>query len=486
MGATSGIGSGAAGPWDRVQAILADGRQGASAERDYASVLPAVLNAAMHRRPFIAGWLSRGGGAPLELITNAGPLPEPGAPDRQGARLQGRPQGRREFGESSRAIDHDARGALFDERDDLDSSVVIESSRIIGPGGVIEPSRVIDPGRPLGSGPAGGASVIVEPSRSGGGALETGDAIEPSSLLEPKELLFPWGARGVPMPGSLLTDLDRLVWAPCPGRQAPPLGWDTPQLTVEAAVGYLGARDGRRGGNDAAGRRQTLFESALVTLMARPFGWLVVAEPSELIDTEIAELRTQLNVLRRYDEEHSRFDASRAERRLAELDAFREAGLWNVRVLAGAATEQELRLIAPVLVGSVDLAAHPYRLRSAEEPRDLADALASKLADPVDGAQVPFAATAGALAALTGLPRGEVPGVRVLDPTSFDVTSETMNEAVSGLSAEMSAEGDPRGEAAIDLGAILDGQDRRVGRFRVPLAPLNRQAFVTRAPGSRP
>lgn len=484
MGATSGIGSGAAGPWYRVQAILADGRQGASAERDYASVLPAVLNAAMHRRPFIAGWLSRGGGAPLELITNAGPLPEPGAPDRQAARLQGRPQGRREFGESSRAIDHDARGALFDERDDLDSSVVIESSRIIGPGGVIEPSRVIDPGRPLGSGPAGGASVIVEPSRSGRGALETVDAIEPSSLFEPKELLFPWGARGVPMPGSLLTDLDRLLWAPCPGRQAPPLGWDTPQLTVEAAVGYLGARDGRRGGNDAGGRRQTLFESALVTLMARPFGWLVVAEPSELIDTEIAELRTQLNVLRRYDEEHSRFDASRAERRLAELDAFREAGLWNVRVLAGAATEQELRLIAPVLVGSVDLAAHPYRLRSAEEPRDLADALASKLADPVDGAQVPFAATAGALAALTGLPRGEVPGVRVLDPTSFDVTSETMNEAVGGLSAEMSADGDPRGEAAIDLGAILDGQDRRVGRFRVPLATLNRHAFVTGATGS--
>jgi uncharacterized protein len=483
MGATSGIGSGAAGPWYRVQAILADGRQGASAERDYASVLPAALNAAMHRRPFVAGWLSRGGGAPLELITNAGPLPEPGAPDRQAqaGRLQGRPHARREFSEPSRAIDP---GALFDEQDDLDSSVVIESSRIIGPGGAIEPSRVIDPGQPLRSGPAGGASVIVEPSRSAGGVLEAVDAIEPSSLFEPKELLFPWGARGVPMPGSLLTDLDRLLWAPCPGRQAPPLGWDTPQLTVQAAVGYLGARDGRRAGDDAAGRRQTLFESALVTLMARPFGWLVVAEPSELIDTEIAELRTQLNVLRRYDEEHSRFDASRAERRLAELDAFREAGLWNVRVLAGAATEQELRLIAPVLVGSVDLAAHPYRLRSAEEPRDLADALASKLADPVDGAQVPFAATAGALAALTGLPRGEVPGVRVLDPTSFDVTSETMSEAVSGLSAEMSADGDPRGEAAIDLGAILDGQERRVGTFRVPLATLNRHAFVTGATGS--
>src|SRR6516225_807187 len=82
MGATSGIGGGAAGPWYRVQAMTADGRRGTTAERDYASVLPAVLNAALHRRPFVAGWLSRGGGAPLELITNAGPLPEPGAADR--------------------------------------------------------------------------------------------------------------------------------------------------------------------------------------------------------------------------------------------------------------------------------------------------------------------------------------------------------------------------------------------------------------------
>ncbi len=500
MGATSGIGGGAAGPWYRVQAIMADGRHGGSAERDYASVLPAALNAAMHRRPFVAGWLSRGGGAPLELITNAGPLPEPGAPDRhgQGTRLQDLPRVRSQFSESSRAIDPSeviepdpftGRRTDTDPRRDIDSGLIIESSRIIGPGAVIEPSRVIEPGLPAGPGASG---RVVEPGRAAGGAaLETRDAIDPIGMFEPRELLFPWGARGVPMPGGLLADLDRLVWAPCPGRQAPPLGWDTPQMAVDAAVGYLGRgalqpRDGR-GGGDQAGRQPTLFESALVTLMARPFGWLVVAEPSELIDTEIAELRTQLNVLRRYDEEHSRFDAGRAERRLAELDAFREAGLWNVRVLAGAATEQELRLIAPVLVGSVDLAAHPYRLRSAEEPRDLADALAAKLADPVDGAQVPFAATAGALAALTGLPRGEVPGVRVLDPSCFDVTSETMSEAGGRPGPEGSGSsdaGDARGEAAIDLGAILDGQDRQVGTFRVPLATLNRHAFITGSTGA--
>ncbi len=233
--------------------------------------------------------------------------------------------------------------------------------------------------------------------------------------------------------------------------------------------GPLGASD------QGAGQQATLFESALTTLISRPFGWLVVAEPTAMLDAETAELRTQLNVLRRYDEEHARFDADRAQRRLAELDAFREAGLWNVRVLAGAATEGELRLIAPVLVGSVDLSAHPYRLRSAAEARDLADALVAKYLDASDGAEVPFAATAGALAALTGLPRLEVPGVRVLRPGYFDLTSETSQTSEAGQSS---------GEQAIELGTILDVADRPVGAFEVPLATLNRHAFVTGATGA--
>src|SRR5229473_2106271 len=126
MGATSGIGGGAAGPWYRVQAMTADGRRGATAERDYASVLPAVLNAALHRRPFVAGWLSRGGGAPLELITNAGPLPEPG--------------------------------------------------RGVGPGSVIEPGGAIEPGRVIGPGRA----IAIEPR----GHAEPGGTIEPNGVIE--------------------------------------------------------------------------------------------------------------------------------------------------------------------------------------------------------------------------------------------------------------------------------------------------------------
>lgn len=344
------------GPWYRIQSIAAPSRS-SSAEWDFVTVLPAVLSAAQRDRPFAIGWLSRGSGAPLELITNAGPLSPPRQPRR-------------------------ATGAL----------------------GV----------------PAG-----------------------------PQPLLFPGGARGVQLGQEYLADLADLVWTPCPGRQAPPLG-------------------GRREFDPDELKRPTLFESTLITLMSRPFAWLVVAEPTDLLDAEVAHLRTQLNVLRQYGDasERSRFDAERAERRMQELDAFREAGLWNVRVLAGGATADELRQIAPVLVGSVEMSHHPYRLRSAQGAvYPLDEALAITMQDPADGAAAPFAATAGALAALAGLPRREVPGVRVLDAGFFDVTSEA-------------------DDGELNLGEILDGQDRAVGSFRVPLGTLNRHAFVTGATGS--
>jgi uncharacterized protein len=392
MGATAGISGGAAGHWYRVQCVSAD-CLGGTTDRDYATVLPAILNAARRRRPFIAGWLSRGGGAPLELITNAGPLPA--APQ---------PAGPGQTGDS--ATD------------------------------------------------AGG------PGDQSGGRME--------------ELLFPWGARGVAIDGNMLADLDQLVWAPCPGRQVPLAGagpagaWTGPPWAGGTGHGGSGSpvpSGGIASGQPAAGP-PTLFEAALQTLMGRTFGWLIVADPTDLLDAETAELRNQLNVLRHYDEENARFDADRAQRRLAELDAYREAGLWNVRVLVGAATEPELELIAPLLAGSADLSAHPYRLRCAEGAQEFADVLAAKLTDPLDGSQVPFAATAGVLAALTGLPRREVPGVRVLEAGYFDVTSEA------------------GGEPAIGLGDILDVADRRVGALRVPLATLNRHALVTGATGA--
>ncbi|MEV4254385.1 ATP-binding protein [Spirillospora sp. NPDC049652] len=347
------------GPWYRIQAIPAPER-GPSAEGDFVSVLPAALSAARLGRPFVVGWLSRGGGAPLELVTNAGPV-----------------------------------GA--------------------------------------GSG-----------------------------------LLFPSGGRGVPVGEEWLDRAERMVWTRCPGRLAPP---------GPAA-----------GGDPGPG----LFESTLVTLMERPFGWFVVADPCDErdLDAEMRELHHELRMLRRGEDEQARLAVARADRRVAELDAFREAGLWRVRVLAGAASEAELAQIAPVLVGSLDIGHHPYRLRSGRGAGGFAETLAADASpdriggapdrpgagsDRLGGAGLPdaeqrfgFTATAGALAALAGLPRREVPGLRVLDAGYFDVTSETGDEPEDG---------------AIGLGDILDGHDRVVGRFAVPRSTVNRHVFVTGATG---
>ena len=374
-----GIAGGA--PWYRVVAIP-DVSYGGSAERDYAAVLPAVLEAAARSRPLVTGWLARGRGAPLELFTNSGPLLADGS------------------------------------------------------------------ARP--------------------------------------DLLFPWGARGVLARPGLGDDLAALTWAACPGRQAPPAGTAGGQhnqgstgngsvpASQHAAGGYSWLAPGTGPGPP------TLFESALTTLMTRPFGWLVVAEPSQEIDHEVFALRGQLNVLRRFDEEGARFEADRAASRLAELDAFREAGLWNVRVLVGAASAGQLAVIAPMLVGAADLSAHPYRLRRPDcPPADLASALAVVTEDPHHRAgqdpdrghpagAVPFSATAGLLAALAGLPRREVPGVRLLDVGYFDVTAEP----------------EPTSAPGISVGTILDGQDRPVGDLAVPLATLNRHALITGATGS--
>ncbi|ROO91107.1 DNA helicase HerA-like ATPase [Actinocorallia herbida] len=311
----------APGPWMRIDAVPAAQRT-ASPEWDFLTMLPAALSAAQQGRPFVAGWMSRGGGTPLELVTNA----------------------------------------------------------VSGDGG----------------------------------------------------LLFPNGARGIPYSGDWLGEADRLVWARCPGRQAPPL----PSPPAEGA---------------------SLFESMLVTLLGRPFGWLVAAEPrtEPELDEEVRAVRHELRMARR--DEQGGFE--RLERRLAELDAYREGALWDVRVLAGAASHADLERVAPVLVGSVELGHHPYRLRTGRGAHTLREALAGA----EDG--FPFSATAGVLAPLAGLPRREVPGVRVLDSGSFDVTSET-----------------PPG--GLVLGDILDGRDRPVGAFTVPLETLNRHAFVTGATGS--
>jgi hypothetical protein len=205
----------------------------------------------------------------------------------------------------------------------------------------------------------------------------------------------------------------------------------------------------------------------------------VVAQPTGLLDAEVADLRAQVTVLRQHDEEGLRSGTDKAKRRLAELDAFREAGLWSVRVLVGAAAPGELARLAPVLIGSADLGHHPYRLGVSLDAQSFAGALTAQAEDPQAEAGVPFLATAGVLTALAGLPQREVPGLRVLDVSYFDVTSETgagvTGDGVTGAGAA---------GAPVSLGVILDARDRPAGEFLLPLPTLNRHALVTGATGA--
>src|SRR2546423_5561629 len=225
------LGDGRSGPWFGVGSLPARRPRG-SAEQDFVSILPAALAAASHGRPFVAGWLSRGAGSPLELITNA--AAEQGAAE-----------------------------------------------------GPFSASRAPDP-------PLSSPHAADRPSSS----LRAADPPLGVPQAAGRPLLYPPGARGVPAGPGWLAAWDSLVWVLCPGRQARPLAGDqTPWAQAQPI-------------------QPTLFESALAALTGRPFGWLVVAEPTDHLDNEIAQLRTPGNVLRRPDQEQAPVGADRTQRRL--------------------------------------------------------------------------------------------------------------------------------------------------------------------------
>jgi hypothetical protein len=228
-------------------------------------------------------------------------------------------------------------------------------------------------------------------------------------------LLFPPGARAEAA-RDRAAELEQLVWAPCLAG---------PASLPEPSPGQA---------EPAAG--PGVFETALIALMRRPFGWLVVAEPTDLLAAETAGLRTELEILRRHTERRATGAVEQTERRLAERGTFGAAGLWRVQVLAGAASPGELDVLAPLLAGAAELGPHPYRLRHTTGAHSLATALAARHHDPADGAQAPFFCTAGTLTALAGLPRVSLPGLELVRPPGAAPASDP---AGGDLAAELLA-----------------------------------------------
>ena len=309
----------------------------ASADGDFAAVLPAARAAAAAGRSIVIGWLSRGDGAPLELITSVGPA---------------------------------------------------------GPGKIINYPA---PPPAVGDRPWGPRAASTPSCRA---------SAWPRS---PRPCSSRPGAWGLPVPGGCAAGLDKLR----SGSRVQPSGTRIPQRPEPAAG-------------------PSLFETTLIAVMRQPFGWLVVAEPTDLLAADPAGLRTELDILRGHRERQAEA-VERAERCLAERGDFGDGGLWSVRVLAGAASPDDLDVLAPLLAGSAELGSHPYRLRSGTGAQNLDEALTSSRHDPGGGAQSPFFVTAGTIAALASLPRQSVPGLNVTgaDPDGREGASELPPEGVA-------------------------------------------------------
>ena len=390
------------------------------ADGDLAAVRPAAHTPAAGRS-IVIGWLSRGHGAPLELITSMG-----------------------------------GRG----------SQVAGSCARPSGPAVRTGPAEGATPV------PGGGVVAAVPPAA---GITRGKHAAPPriSVAPVPEPLLFPPGAWGLPVAGGCADDLDRLVWVPCLAVRAP--GPQRPE----------------------AGSGPSLFETALVALMRRPFGWLVVAEPAG--PDEGAGAREE-EVAAAEGEGGGAEEGASAEEGTASGLPARDGGgtrLWSVRVLAGASGPAELDVLAPLLAGSVELGPHPFRLRADTWAGPLEEALSARRHDPGDGAQSPFLVTAGTIAVLAGLPRLGVPGLNVTGSAQHGI-QRTMSPAPAVPDTPVPAEppavgghddaADPfpdQPPAAIQLGIPLD-PDSAPDTLRLPVAALGRGVLVAGCDGVGP
>ncbi|WP_051499396.1 ATP-binding protein [Nocardia sp. BMG51109] len=267
-------------------------------------------------------------------------------------------------------------------------------------------------------------------------------------------VLYPPGSRGTSVETeSLVADWNSLpCWIRCTGRSDPLWAMTSDTMTVPS-----------RGG----------FEDYIEHLPG-PFAWLVVAEPlpRENIDKEMLELELQLPRLRnRPNHEPDRIALARGEARFHELSRAKAAGLWRLHVLVGSVSEPATQRAAALLCSASDLDELPYLLRPGDRIGPLTEMWNTHVA-PADGVygdfESPFTAAGELVAALARPPRAELPGIEVLEPPQFDVTTRSDTARAPG----------------VHIGGVLDGFDRVVDEFTASTATLNRHTFVAGATGA--
>lgn len=224
-------------------------------------------------------------------------------------------------------------------------------------------------------------------------------------------------------------------------------------VRCEARFDPLGAEESPAGGF-------TLDD--YVGLMAdRPIGWLVIGRPlpRSQAQNRLDDLSSSIAELETYREGAgaARLGLERAESELRYLERWSALGFWHLEVWVGSDTSVRAAAGAALLSSSSDLAGLPFRLR----PESANAPAVSNTEAPWSA---PFLTTAETVAALIRPPTRELPGLRSVAPSTFDIT--------------------PESRGSVELGQVLDATLHACGPFGVGHRTLNRHVFVAGATGS--
>jgi DNA helicase HerA-like ATPase len=294
------------------------------------------------------------------------------------------------------------------------------------------------------------------------------------------------GSLRPPVPGRLASPAGREISLALPagarGQIVAPGGMAAAMNALPCWTRIGGIADGLLAG-DGGGLQPdpASLEEGLLSAWDGPFGWLILADP--LAPAEITGHAAQVASKQRLAAAMADRDPEKAvqgrrlEQRHTELRQALSSGLWQVHVLAGAATPATAVRVAGLFCASVDLAGLPYTLTpfiSATEP--IGELLSAQPSVPEPSrtdstAAFPFHGSTLLLAALARVPEVEVPGVRLTLRPEFDVTPEP-------------PPGQEGPASRLTLGTVLDRNGIPAGNLSVPAASLNRHVFVCGATGS--
>ncbi|MEU4191683.1 ATP-binding protein [Kribbella sp. NPDC026611] len=263
----------------------------------------------------------------------------------------------------------------------------------------------------------------------------------------PRPILFPPGAAAVAVPElEALAQLKEFEhWVPC-------------QLLPDA----LWAPDPGKQGESAV--RRGAFERYAAHL-GTPFAWLVIAEPLQPADVrpQLDRLVTEILPLTRSEVgEAKRIELERKQGRHRELSRAQLGGSWRIRVLVGGDDEGRTVSTAATLCSAADLDRLPYVLSAGPKATTLTAALQ-------ETEHTALVAGSDLVVTLTRPPQRELPGLRVVEPHTFDMTQEQPAE-LHGPS--------------LALGNILDEAGQVAEVATLSRETLNRHTFVCGATGA--